>query len=138
MNFYDLRWKFLLFLCIVNEAPPVMCDCIEFLRSHGLKHMKSFRFVGNVDVINDLKARYKAELRIGLQSLKARRKMSALNLSRVSVKDVGSLLLEFLRGIKGGLLSPRITIGLVQVMKKKLEASVCSLIFNFDYKTSFG
>ena len=83
-----------------------MCDCIEFLRKHGLKHLEAFRFVGNLARVHELKTEYDKEF--SSKSSKMHSKLSILNSRKsVSIKDVGSLLTEFLKGIKGGLLPPK-------------------------------
>ena len=106
-----------------------MCDCIQFLRSHGLKHDTSFRFVGSVEVVNELKARYNVEIS-KRQSFWTRNRVSILNsMSSLSVNDVSSLLTEYIRGIKGGLLPPSTAVELSKVVKKKLRSSVCSIMF---------
>ena len=84
-----------------------MCDCIEFLSNHGLQHFDTLRYVGDINVVNELKAKYDAEF--GGKISKKSDEVSILNQeSWVSVRDVGLLLIEFLKGIEGGLVSPKI------------------------------
>ena len=81
-----------------------MCDCISFLENRGLRHFPTFRYVGDAELVNELKAKYDTEF--ANKSSKLFNKVSILNSTRsITVNDVGLLLFEFLKGIKGGLLS---------------------------------
>ena len=105
-----------------------MCDCISFLESHGLRHFPTFRYVGDVELVNELKAKYDTEF--ANKSSKLFNKVSILNSTRsISVNDVGLLLLEFLKGIKGGLLSCTFAKQAARILHSKHRHSVLSISF---------
>ena len=82
-----------------HQAPIVVCDCVAFLKTHGISDESLFRIPGRKEVVNSLKQRYDQEF--ATRELKLRSEVSVLNVIRPvpTVADVATLLISFLNDL---------------------------------------
>ena len=77
----------------------MVCDCVAFLKRHGISDNSLFRVPGRSEVVNSLRQRYNQEF--ATRELKLRSEVSVLNVIRPAptVADVATLLITFLNDL---------------------------------------
>ena len=82
-----------------SEAPTVLCDCMSYLREHGLDTEGLFRIPGNTDLVVDIKRRYEEYYEEGRGKVK-RDVLNAKDVSSfLAVHDVATLMKAYFRDL---------------------------------------
>lgn len=86
-------------IILSSEAPTVLCDCMSYLREHGLDTEGLFRIPGNTDLVADIKKRYEEYYEEGRGKVK-RDVLNAKDISSfVEVHDVATLMKGYFRDL---------------------------------------
>lgn len=91
-----------------SEAPIVLCDCIAFLRHHGLQNVGLFRTSGNKDRIDELVALYDKEY--FTKEMKEANDASIFNdcLVNFNVREVASLMKQYFTTLNEPIISAEV------------------------------
>lgn len=82
-----------------SEAPTVLCDCMAYLREHGLDTEGLFRIPGNTDLVKDIKKKYEEYNEEGRGKVK-RDVLNAKDITTyLEVHDVATLMKGYFRDL---------------------------------------